>query len=103
MKTNNIEEQLRLIDEFFEETPQKVIDKMFQEAKAANPDDVSFEEYCGYLEEVLDESMVIMEELPTPTVLALVPIPTISGVGNRGKYDDIASYCNDETETIKAA
>lgn len=50
MNLNQIEEQLRLIDEFFEETPQEVIDKMLQEARENNPDDVSFEEYLNFLQ-----------------------------------------------------
>lgn len=135
MKTNNIEEQLRLIDEFFEETPQKVIDKMFQDAKAANPLDVSFDEYCSCLGESLFE---VMEELSSPVmswsskptepaamslgqiqtestkmslgqiqlksvVMSVSPTQMFSEIGNKGKYDDVASYRNDETETIKAA
>lgn len=103
---NDIEEQLRLIDDFFAETPKEIVDKMFQEAKESNPDDISFEAYCGGLERMLSDA-VEEHSLSAPIVLPSISITTIT-IGTykiREKYDDVISYRNDQSGklNIKAA
>lgn len=68
----DIEKQLELIDEFFNETPKETIDKMMEEVLRECPDEtgVSFDDYC----ELLPEFLGISTESPMD---ASVPVDLV--------------------------
>lgn len=75
----NIEKQLKLIDEFFNETPKEVIDKMMEEVLRECPDEegITFDDYCALLSETLGGHKDNGKKTSNPVEVALEKEATV--------------------------